>query len=236
MNVANGEFYVNEIFRSIQGEGNYAGVNSLFIRFQFCQLTCNWCDSKYTWYEKSGSFKQYSRDDLIHIIRQTPCHHIIFTGGEPSLYRLDWLYVEGKKMHVETNGNIIPTLPLNISLADRTHISRDAMDERIIEQYNWVVSPKLKNAYQEIDKEALSFWGSRPYAVFKFIIRSVDDLEEIAYWQKTCKIDPNKIYVGIEGISLHSQLQPELVDSIIENGYHFSPRLHIMLWGNQRGK
>ena len=97
MNVANGEFYVNEIFRSIQGEGNYAGVNSLFIRFQFCQLTCNWCDSKYTWYEKSGSFKQYSRDDLIQIIRQTPCHHIIFTGGEPSLYRLDWLYVEGKK-------------------------------------------------------------------------------------------------------------------------------------------
>lgn len=236
MKVANGEFYVSEIFRSIQGEGNYAGVNSLFVRFQFCQLTCNWCDSKYTWYEKSGHFRQYSQSDLKDIIRQTPCHHIIFTGGEPSLYRLDLLYVESKKFHVETNGNLIPTLPLNISLSDGTSISREAMNESIIEHYNWVVSPKLKNAYQEINEEALSFWSSRPYAVFKFIIRSADDLQEVAYWQKTCLLDPNKIYIGLEGISLHSQLQPELVESIIEKGYHFSPRLHIILWGNQRGR
>ncbi|HOK50445.1 MAG TPA: 7-carboxy-7-deazaguanine synthase QueE [Bacteroidales bacterium] len=236
MTVVNDEYYVSEIFRSIQGEGNYAGVNSLFIRFQFCQLTCNWCDSKYTWYEKSGHFRQYEREALLQIIHQSPCHHIIFTGGEPTLYRLDLLYLPGKKFHVETNGNIIPTSPLDIRLADGTHIVRKAMDEKIIERYNWVISPKLKNAYQEIDRDALCFWSSRPYAIFKFIIRSADDLEEIAFWQSECKLNPNKIYVGLEGISLHSQLQPDLVDKIIESGYHFSPRLHILLWGNKRGK
>ncbi|MCX7985998.1 MAG: 7-carboxy-7-deazaguanine synthase QueE [Bacteroidales bacterium] len=236
MIVRDSEFFISEIFRSIQGEGNYAGINSLFIRFQFCQLTCNWCDSKYTWYEKSGSFKLYSKKELIDLIENNPCKHIIFTGGEPSLYRLDLLYNKNKKFHVETNGNIIPILPLDITLADGTHINRQAMNEKIIEQFNWVVSPKLKNAYQEIDETSLCFWASRSYAIFKFIIRDIEDLDEIEYWQKKCSIAIDKIYVGIEGISLHSQLRPEIVDAIIAKGYHFSPRLHIMLWGNKRGK
>jgi organic radical activating enzyme len=236
MIVQNGDFYVSEIFRSIQGEGNYTGVNSLFIRFQFCQLTCNWCDTKYTWYEKSGTFKPYPRQELLKIIDQSPCYHIIFTGGEPTLYRLDMLYLSYKHFHVETNGNIIPIQPLKLTLADGTQIEREAMDARIIEKFNWVVSPKLKNSYQNIDKESLSYWATQPHAIFKFIIRSADDFEEIAYWQNECRLPQNKIYIGLEGISLHSQLQPELVDLIIEKGYHFSPRLHIMLWGNKRGK
>ncbi|MGC8803858.1 MAG: radical SAM protein, partial [Bacteroidales bacterium] len=125
MTVVNDEYYVSEIFRSIQGEGNYAGVNSLFIRFQFCQLTCNWCDSKYTWYAKSGQFRQYRLKELLQLIDESPCHHIILTGGEPTLYRLDRLYLPYKQFHVETNGNIIPTKPLNIKLADGTHIVRE---------------------------------------------------------------------------------------------------------------
>ena len=104
------KYFVSEIFRSIQGEGNYAGVNCLFIRFQFCNLTCSWCDTKYTWLRKSGTFKEYSKEELRKVIEDSPCHHIIFTGGEPTLYRLDELAVTGKKFHGKDKNDMEETV------------------------------------------------------------------------------------------------------------------------------
>ena len=53
---------------------------------------------------------------------------------------------------------------------------------------------------------------------------------------KIHNIDNQKVYIGLEGYNLQSQLQPDLVDEIVNQGFNFSPRLHIMLWGIQRGK
>ncbi len=38
-----------EIFASIQGEGIYVGVPTVFVRFGGCDLRCAWCDSPGTW-------------------------------------------------------------------------------------------------------------------------------------------------------------------------------------------
>ncbi|MDP2112856.1 MAG: 7-carboxy-7-deazaguanine synthase QueE, partial [Bacteroidota bacterium] len=136
-------FYVSEYFRSIQGEGNYAGVNSLFIRFQHCNLKCLWCDTKYTWNKHSGLHILYTQTEIKKVVAENTATHVILTGGEPSLYRLDKLDVQGKKFHVESNGTIIPTHPLNIQMDDGSVFSRGAMDEKVISKYNWVISPKL---------------------------------------------------------------------------------------------
>ena len=229
-------YFVSEIFESIQGEGNYSGVYSLFIRFHFCNLTCNWCDTKYTWLEKSGAFKQYSESELKTIIAEAKPNHIIFTGGEPSLYRLDKLVVPNKKFHVETNGSIIPTDELKVELSDKTQISRLAMNTEIISQFNWVVSPKLSNSYQEINSTSFRYWASNNLGIFKFIVKTEFDFEELENLITIFKIDKSNIYVGIEGFTLQSQLQSELVDEIIRRGFNFSPRLQVILWGAKRGK
>jgi organic radical activating enzyme len=145
------------------------------------------------------------------------------------------LVVPGKKYHVETNGTIIPTEPVKLSFKS-AEISRDGMDSETIKQFNWVVSPKLSNARQNINEQSLLWWVEKPFCIFKFVVRNVSDLEEVSEVQQRFSIDKNKIYIGIEGQTLESQLQPGLVDEIIRCGYNFSPRLHTMLWGAKRGK
>ena len=116
MRITNNDFVVSEIFESIQGEGNFVGVNSLFIRFQLCNLTCAWCDTKYTWTKSSGEISMFQDDELKKIIEDSPKEHVIFTGGEPCLYRIDLLAGKDKIYHVESNGTIIPTKPLFVIL------------------------------------------------------------------------------------------------------------------------
>ncbi|MDP2338212.1 MAG: 7-carboxy-7-deazaguanine synthase QueE, partial [Bacteroidota bacterium] len=53
-------YYISEYFQSIQGEGNYTGANSFFIRFQHCNLRCTWCDTKYTWNKHSGAHQLFT--------------------------------------------------------------------------------------------------------------------------------------------------------------------------------
>lgn len=236
MQVTEEKYYVSEIFESIQGEGNYAGVYSLFIRFHFCNLTCTWCDTKYTWFEKSGTFKVYSEAELKEIIRNSKPQHVIFTGGEPALYRIDRLIVEGKKYHVETNATLIPTTKTAIELADKTIFKRSEMNEEIVSKFNWVVSPKLSNSNQILNKEAMIFWSQQKYCIFKFIIKSFYDLDETEQVINKFGISKQKVYIGLEGTTLQSQLKPDMADEIVKRGFNFSPRLHILLWGNKRGK
>jgi len=170
------------------------------------------------------------------MISENSAYHVIFTGGEPALYRLDRLVVRGKQYHVESSGSIIPTEPLDIVFKDNNRIVREAMDESIIKTFNWVISPKLSNSRQVLNEPGLRFWAARDYCIFKFIVRNTTDIDEVAAIVKQFAIDRKKVYIALEGQTLESQLKPDLVDRIIERGYNFSPRLHIMLWGAKRGK
>jgi organic radical activating enzyme len=236
MNISDNQYFVNEIFQSIQGEGNSVGINSLFIRFQFCNLSCSWCDTKYTWLSKNEEYRVFNTEELYAIIDKSPSINIIFTGGEPAIYRLDSLYSSQRKFHVETNGTIYPTEPFKIRIGQNVEISRAPMDEQIISQYNWIVSPKINETQPDILEKNLKFWGSLPYATFKFIVSKVEDIDRVDFWVKKCNLNNQKIYIGLEGITRESQIQPEVIDAIIKKGYNFSPRLHILIWGNERGR
>lgn len=231
-------YFVNATFSSLQGEGNYAGVRAFFIRFHFCNLTCSWCDTKYTWHQKSGAFKPNSQEDLHAQIQAADQPHVILTGGEPSLYALDNLYLPPYHFHVESNGSVIPTEPLVMRLYDGTVLKRPAMALEIISKFNWVISPKLGNAKQcaKANAASFAFWAAQPFAIFKFVVDDAEDLKEVTAFVREYQIDQTNVYVSLQGVTRESQCRPEIVEAILGAGFHYSPRLHILLWGDERDK
>jgi organic radical activating enzyme len=96
---------VMEYFLSLQGEGFHTGLASFFIRIGGCDVGCHWCDVKESWNPEKHPVT--SVDDLIPYI---PEHikTVVITGGEPTLYRLDYLtgilHQNQKQVHLETSG------------------------------------------------------------------------------------------------------------------------------------
>ena len=104
------QFKINEIFYSLQGEGYFTGVPSIFIRFSGCNLRCPFCDTAH---------QQGILMDVENIVSEAckyPASHIVLTGGEPSLFINDEfvsaLKSKGKFIAIETNGT--HTIPSNI--------------------------------------------------------------------------------------------------------------------------
>jgi 7-carboxy-7-deazaguanine synthase len=103
---------------TLQGEGPAAGRLSTFVRFGGCNLSCSWCDSAYTWdadrFDLREEIHLTTPDDLLGMVPWAPTY--IITGGEPLLNQrnpgwpvfLQGLKDRGGKLHIETNGTIVP--------------------------------------------------------------------------------------------------------------------------------
>jgi len=96
---------VMEYFTSLQGEGYHTGLASFFLRIGGCDVGCHWCDVKESW-----NPELHPLQPVDNIIQKIPAHisTVIITGGEPSLYNLNYLTKQlkqaGKKIHLETSG------------------------------------------------------------------------------------------------------------------------------------
>jgi len=98
---------INEIFYSIQGEGNWTGLPNIFIRTTGCNLRCSFCDTKYAY----DTGKEIPLNKIIEKIGIYPCKYICITGGEPLLQKdvielIDKLLKKGYQISIETNGSL----------------------------------------------------------------------------------------------------------------------------------
>lgn len=113
---------IAEIFKSIQGEGVYQGVEQVFVRFYGCNLKCKFCDTQLTNYE------ELEAPELVNKISEfgKGYHSISLTGGEP-LLQVDFLKellpimkTTGAKVYLETNGILYQELSRVIDFVDIT--------------------------------------------------------------------------------------------------------------------
>lgn len=119
-------YKVNEIFETIQGEGQYTGTASIFVRLQGCPVGCSWCDTKQTWEQREEDktdlntvlakasdndlWCETRADDIFQIFEQQAysAKHVVITGGEPCMYDLnplcELLHAKGYSTQIETSG------------------------------------------------------------------------------------------------------------------------------------
>jgi len=106
------EYAISERFKSVQGEGVYAGTPMAFIRFVGCSVgkkVCHACDTDW---EKMHGYRgggMYSARELR--LWAHPFKHICLTGGEPfdqpELVSLVQMFHSiGAIVHIETSGTI----------------------------------------------------------------------------------------------------------------------------------
>ncbi len=89
-----------EEFYTIQGEGFHTGKAAYFIRIGGCDVGCSWCDTKFSW--DPDLHPLVDTDMLVRNANQSECSAVVVTGGEPSLYNLDYLCEELKKHKIKT--------------------------------------------------------------------------------------------------------------------------------------
>jgi len=102
---------VHSMFYTLQGEGPFTGVPSIFIRLAGCNLQCPGCDTEYTQGRHLLSVSEIVDEVLAEIAKegQQHCGLIVITGGEPFRQNIDLLLKALAEdtpclVQVETNG------------------------------------------------------------------------------------------------------------------------------------
>ena len=157
---------------------------------------------------------------------------VVITGGEPLLHHKEALFYEfvcellarGYEVHFETNGTILV----------------DFEKFPAYESCVFAVSPKLSNSAEPRGRR-LNFAALRSLrqnakdSFYKFVILPEFDAQpEIAEILAACGGEVYCMPCGADRRELESAAQ-FCVDFCIKNGYNYSDRLHIRIWGEKDG-
>ncbi len=221
-----------EIFHSIQGEGQFAGTPSVFVRTTGCNLRCWFCDSKYTSWHPEGYHKTWKT--VFERVKQFDCQHVVVTGGEPMLQP--------------------DVVPLTLALAEVgkfVTVETAATVFRPVHSDLMSVSPKLTNSTPQLGQ-----WSERhnrlrdnPEVVrrligeysyqLKFVIDRREDVDEVQnYLARFANATSDHVWLMPQAINADQLMRKTewLKLEADRLGYHVSPRLQIEQFGNVRGK
>jgi len=226
-----------EIFATVQGEGTTAGLPSVFVRLADCNLKCRWCDTKYTWdwtsHDRAKETVEIAVEEIARRVLEAAGDGVtnaVFTGGEPLLQQDELvdlaarLREKGFRIEVETNGTVLPT-----------EAFAACVDQ-------WNVSPKLAssgNADRARHRPSMLQWfAARPNALLKFVITSDEDVTEVSELAMALGLPRERVLLSPEGVDPATLAERSrwLADRCRTHGYRLGTRLHVFLWGSERGR
>ncbi|HEY1760514.1 MAG TPA: 7-carboxy-7-deazaguanine synthase QueE [Bryobacteraceae bacterium] len=225
---------ISEIFYSIQGEGVLAGVPSVFVRLSGCNLRCVWCDTPYTSWNPEGSNMTF--DEVVGEVCGYAPSHAVLTGGEPMIFPesielTQRLKDAGLHITVETAGTVYQPVACDLmsispKLATSTPLEREGG--------RWAAQHDRLRYQPEILRRLMAEY---PYQL-KFVVTAPDDMTEITRIVEEIGADRSRVVLMPEGIDAKTIRERALwlVDLCKREHFRYSPRLHVDLWGNERGR
>jgi 7-carboxy-7-deazaguanine synthase len=220
---------ISEIFYSLQGEGGLVGMPSIFVRTSGCNLRCRWCDTPYTSWNPEGA--EMSIDEILATVRTYPATHAVVTGGEPMIAPgiaelTTRLRRAGMHITIETAGTVW------------AEVECDLLS----------ISPKLSNSTPEgpfaaqherlrIQPEVLGRLMAAHEYQLKFVVATPGDVEEIRGLVKALGAPKQNVILMPEGVDVAvlRERTKWVAEACKTEGYRFTPRLHVELYGNKRG-
>jgi 7-carboxy-7-deazaguanine synthase len=208
---------ITEIFHSLQGEADTAGVPTVFVRLTGCPLRCQYCDTTYAFH--GGEW--WEADAIVGRVREFATRYVCVTGGEPLAQKgcttlLTQLCDAGLRVSLETSGAM----------------ELGGVDPRVIKVVD-VKTPgsgeERRNRYGELSRLSA-------HDLVKFVICDRSDYE----WSRE-KLRTLALPTGCTVLfsPSHAQLPArELADWILEDQLpvRFQIQLHKYLWGDVPGK
>ena len=192
---------ITEIFYSLQGEANAAGLPTVFIRLTGCPLRCTYCDTTYSF---EGGERQ-SLEQIIQTAKSFNTPYICVTGGEPlaqpnCLPLLQQLCDLGCDVSLETSGaldvaKVDPRVSKILDLKTPTsgeekrnllsnleHLTQHDQIKFVIcnrEDYEW---SKHQLETHQLHHKVSTVWFSPAFAVEKNIARLPALARDLAQW------------------------------------------------------
>ena len=208
---------ITEIFYSLQGEADTAGIPTTFVRLTGCPLRCQYCDTAYAFH--GGEW--WELDAIVARVRELGTKYVCVTGGEPlaqktCLELLQRLSEEGFRVSLETSGAM----------------SLEGVDPRVV----MVVDVKTPGSGEERRNryDELARLGSKD--LVKFVICGREDYEwSRARMRELTLADRCTVLFSPSADQLPAR---DLADWILEDRLpvRFQMQLHKVLWGNTPGK
>jgi 7-carboxy-7-deazaguanine synthase len=220
---------IAELFYSLQGEGSLLGMPSVFIRTSGCNLRCAWCDTPYaSWYPEGT---ELTLDQIIDEVQAHPAMHVVVTGGEPMIQPeigplTERLRNIGMHITIETAGTVFHPLACDL-MSISPKLSNSTPNDKFAPQHD-----RLR-----IQPDVLRQLMTRYEYQLKFVVEKPEDLGEVKTLVEEIDADPESVILMPEGTD-RERLQERslwLAELCKEEGFRFSPRLHVALWGDQRG-
>lgn len=192
---------ITEIFYSLQGEANTAGLPTVFIRLTGCPLRCTYCDTTYSF--EGG--ERWSLDKIIETVQAYQTPYICVTGGEPlaqpnCIALLDRLCELGFEVSLETSGaldvskvdqRVSKVLDLKTPTSGEAHrnllsnldllTTKDQIKFVICnrEDYEW---SKQQLAEYQLQQKVSTVWFSPAFAVEKGNAKLPRFARDLAQW------------------------------------------------------
>lgn len=248
---------------TIQGEGLLAGVPSIFIRFAGCNLRCSWklpdgridiCDTPYASHNVKETV-EWDIDDVVKVVvgNCNNIRHVVITGGEPTLQK-DSLAELAQKLKMEAFHITLETNGTNFDANFAKHIDLFSISPKLTSA-NPTMAAIAGTEDKTFGKHALRryalasleqylYFANQPFLhrkeiQLKFVVTNPAEEKEIreTYLLPLSVEDNVGIYVMPVGstdelLAISSRNAAEIA---IRNGWRFSPRLQVPLFGNKAG-
>ena len=233
---------IAELFYSLQGEGALLGVPSVFIRTSGCNLRCAWCDTPYTSWQPEGA--DMPLDRILDEVKAHPARHVVVTGGEPMIAPeivplTERLRRTGLHITIETAGTVFEPVACDLMSISPKLANSTPVPGRISGPGDPQVAQRWAAQHDRlrINRPVLQDLMARYEYQLKFVIEKTADLEEVRELVSSLRADPQRVVLMPEGTDrdLLRERGVWLAEIAKAEGFRFTPRLHLELWGDRRG-